>query len=241
MAGLSRNDLDIKEILRPTSKKIKVLEMGKPVSLTVKRNGLGLIKTSFGAFWQYNFSLNDKWEKYSVLFKGGIDDRFQPVLSNNNILLRIDSGCETGQLFQDRTCECRQQLQRMMKRVSKNSEGFIIHIPHQDGRGQGSAFKLATTLLQEYCDLNTYEAAKLVAGRSKIDIRTYSGVVGILKFFGIKKNCGINLFTNNPHKMGVLSENGYITNLVSHKIQPDRYTYKHLKAKQDNMGHLCLV
>ena len=59
---------------------------------------------------------------------------------------------------------------------------MIINVPAQDGRGMGISFKLATLWLQDTLGVDTVESASMIAPGGVIDIRTYSGIIGILKF-----------------------------------------------------------
>ena len=204
----------LKKSMEIAPSRILVNENGKPQYYIVELKGVGRIKTNFGYFWQYDFRIDDDWEKYSVLVKARIDkSTFLPVFKNNEeLVLRTDSGCETGQVFGDLTCECKEQLELAMKNISDEGEGMIVHIPRQDGRGMGLPFKLATLWLQDEFGVNTVEAASLLASGGDIDVRTYSGVICILKFFGISCDCHIKLATNNPQKAKVFIENGYKLN-----------------------------
>ncbi len=117
-----------------------------------------------------------------------------------------------------------------------------MNIPHQDGRGMGISFKLATLWLQDTLGVDTVESASILAPGGVIDVRTYAGVVGILRFFGIPESSIINLASNNPKKAKVFEENGYkIGDFVPIVIEPTEHTQKHLKAKQDKLGHIKLV
>jgi 3,4-dihydroxy 2-butanone 4-phosphate synthase/GTP cyclohydrolase II len=141
---------DVKTALAPLSKSVSIVEGGQQKEVTVTRTGMGILNTDFGAFYQFDFTVSDKWEKYSVLVKAELDAKFNPAFKRkDSVLLRIDSGCETGQLFGDRTCECREQLELAMEDVKNAKEGMIIHIPRQDARGLGLPFKLATLTLQD--------------------------------------------------------------------------------------------
>ncbi|MDD4989687.1 MAG: hypothetical protein PHW31_00005 [Candidatus Pacebacteria bacterium] len=166
-----------------------------------------------------------------------------PVFKDKDkIVLRIDSGCETGQVFGDLTCECREQLHLTLKTIAETGEGMIINIPHQDGRGMGLTFKLATLWMQDVLGVNTVESASLLAPGGVIDIRTYSGVICILKFFGIPETCKINLATNNPKKAEVFAENGFaVMDYIPIVIEPNENTKAHLVAKQEYLGHKNLV
>ena len=232
-----------KRSMIPLGKQVNVVENGQTRFFIVTRQGVGLIITDFGEFHQFDFSVEEQWEKYSVLFCGELDQNLLPVFKNPELLLmRVDSGCETGQVFGDRTCECREQLQLAMKTIAERHEGLIINIPRQDGRGLGLPFKLATLRLQSQLKLNTVEAANAIAPNGVIDVRTYSGVVGILKYFDVPTTMKINLATNNPHKAGVFAENGYtVADYTPVVITPTDLTRGHLEAKQLHLGHIGLV
>lgn len=229
----------IKKSTAPLTQRISVLEDGVPIFYNVTRSGVGIIQTKFGDFWLYDFSINDRWRKYSVLLKGNIDENnLRPVLRKRPLLMRIDSGCETGQLFHDLTCECGEQLEMAMDLVAKNGEGMIINIPRQDGRGMGLPFKLATLWAQKAFQLNTVESASILSQDGIIDRRTYGGVICILKFLGIDSSMPVNLATNNPDKTRIFAENGYrLENTIPVKVQPNKYTRSHLAAKKKYLGH----
>lgn len=140
------------------------------------------------------------------------------------------------------TCECHDQLNLALKTLSEIGEGIIINIPHQDGRGMGLTFKLATLWIQDILGVNTVESASLLAPGGVIDIRTYSGAICILKFFGIPETCKINLATNNPKKAEVFAENGYaVVDYTPIVIEPNEYTKANLRAKQEYLGHKGLI
>jgi 3,4-dihydroxy 2-butanone 4-phosphate synthase/GTP cyclohydrolase II len=234
----------IKRAMQPFSKSINVLENSTLRYFQVERRGIGILNTEYGKFWEYNFAIDDQWQKYSVIVKAGIDtNTLIPVFKDNKrLVLRTDSGCETGQLFKDLTCECRDQLHLAMKTITEQGEGMIISIPSQDGRGMGLTFKLATLWLQDYLKVNTVESAALLAPGGVIDVRTYSGVICILKFFGILETCQISLATNNPKKTKIFYENGYtISECTSVLIKPTNHTKIHLLAKQKHLGHVLNI
>lgn len=234
----------IKRSMYPFSKRIYVLENGVARYYQVERRGIGILNTNYGKFWEYSFAIDDQWQRYSVLVKAEIDTNLLvPIFKDKkHLILRTDSGCETGQLFSDLTCECKDQLYLAMKTIAKKKEGMIISIPNQDGRGMGLTFKLATLWIQDILKLNTVESAALLAPGGVIDVRTYSGVICILKFFGILESCTINLATNNPKKAKIFSENKYsIAEYTPIVIPPNHHTEKHLRAKQKHLGHKNLI
>ena len=235
----------VKHSMEPLQKRIAVVEAGNNRFYAVERRGVGILNTVHGKFWQFNFAIDDQWEKYSVIVKAELDIKtLTPVFNRKDqLVLRTDSGCETGQLFGDLTCECCEQLKLAMQTLVKVGEGMIINIPRQDGRGMGLTFKLATLWIQDVLKVHTVESASLLAPGGVIDVRTYSGVVCILKFFGVPPSCIINLATNNPAKVDVFGENGYAVakDLVPIVVEPTEHTAHHLQAKEKHLNHKGLI
>ncbi len=235
----------IKRAMEPQSKRIPVIENGVRKYYSVERRGVGVLNTQYGKFWEFEFAVDDNWESYSVIVKSEDIDlkSFNPKFKDrDNLVLRIDSGCKTGQVFGDLTCECHEQLDLALKTLAEKGEGIIVNIPKQDGRGMGISFKLATLWLQDALGVDTVESASMLAPGGVIDTRTFAGVIGILEFFDIPKSCVINLASNNPKKASVFEENGYrVGDFVPVVIAPNEYTKRHLKAKQEKLGHIKLV
>lgn len=243
VAEIEREIALAKESMIPKGKQVYVTEASVTRWFIVTRKGVGVLLTNDGYFHHFDFAVEDQWEKYSVIFRGTLDDQLMPVFTKPEMLLiRVDSGCETGQLFCDITCECREQLGLAMKTIADAGEGMIVNIPRQDGRGFGLPFKLATLRLQTLLKMNTVEAAHAIAPNGVIDIRTYAGVIGILKYFNVPTSMKINLATNNPHKAKVFDENGYsVEGYTPVLIPATAHTSHHLYAKQEYMGHIGLV
>ena len=191
----------------------------------------------------FHIQVNDEWRDYYVLYIGLLDQNKMPNLAENNdkeIIVRIDSGCLTGMVFGDRTCDCHEQLLIAIDSAIENGIGFIIHIPSQDGRGMGIDFKLKTLDEQYYNHLNTVESAKKVSHLENIDRRTYHGAVGCLKFLGVKHDMRLNIATNNPEKIKAFKLAGF-TNLNTSRVFATHISdevKKHLSAKQQFLGHL---
>lgn len=232
-----------KDSMIPKGRQIAVTENGATRWFIVTRRGVGLIRTDYGDFYQFDFGIDDNWEKYSVIVNAELNADLMPVFKKPDLLLiRVDSGCETGQMFGDRTCECREQLALALETIGDAGEGMVVNIPRQDGRGLGLPFKLATLTLQTLLKMNTVEAAHAVAPDGVIDMRTYGGVIGVLKFFGIPRAMKINLATNNAHKARVFDENGYsVEGYTPVVIPPTEHTSHHLYAKQEHLGHVGLI
>lgn len=224
----------------PLPKTVMVTEFGEARSRLIERRGVGPIQTAYGRLWEYEFLIGDGWQKYdAVVAARGFDEDLMPVFSQTGpFTMRVDSGCESGQLFGCKTCECREQLELAMKTIAELGEGMIVHIPRQDGRGMGLPFKLATLYLQDTLGVHTVESAGLLAEDGVIDVRTYSGAVAILRFFGVPESRPIRLATNNKDKAKVFGENGYeVADFVPIEIPPNKHNRHHLEAKRMLLGH----
>lgn len=238
----SKEIFDVAERMqRPQTETIPVNDGDQVKDLQVTRMGLGPLDTPKGDIWLFNFHVSDEWQKYSVLVKcSKVNyDTLKPIfLNKEELLIRIDSGCETGQMFLDNTCECREQLHQTMDQIIDHGEGIIVNIPAQDGRGKGLPFKLATLFLQKELKLHTVQSAAFLAGEDDIDVRTYLGVMGIVKYFGIDPaQTKINLATNNPDKMRVFGDNGFDVVNTPVEITPTEHTIEHLAAKKHFLKH----
>lgn len=227
-----------------TQRTIAVREKGKVHPLLVSRLGVGPLEIDgAGVFELFDFDIDDPWRKYSVLVRSDLGENFRPsIFPLGPVLMRVDSGCETGQLFGDRTCECKNQLVEALVRIHEHGSGMVINIPRQDGRGMGLPFKLATLRLQRDLGVDTVESGALLDPNKSRDIRTYAGVVAILKFFGATEDTPLRILTNNPKKLAIFQENGFKdVQPVGIVIEPTEHTERHLKAKQDELGHVGLV
>ncbi|TSC71700.1 MAG: Riboflavin biosynthesis protein RibA [Parcubacteria group bacterium Gr01-1014_38] len=233
----------IRQTMEPFTKRVLVRENGVDRWYAVERRGIGSLNTKSGKFWQFDFVIDDYWEKYSVIVRAQLNAEFMPVFQNKDqLVLRTDSGCETGQVFGDLSCECYEQLHLALKKLNEVGEGMIVHVPRQDGRGMGLPFKLATMWLQDELKLDTVEAASVLAPGGVIDVRTYAGAVCVLKFFDIPTTCKVSLATNNPKKAEVFTENGYTaSDFEPMVVAPTADTLRHLLAKQQHLGHIKLV
>lgn len=230
-----------------------VYERGKTKTLRVVRLGVGpILVTRYDlglsaspteeteTFYLFNFEItDDTWTKYSVVVRGTLDNKLRPtVFEEGLVTIRIDSGCETGQVFHDATCECREQLLKAMGELVREGGGLIVNIPRQDGRGMGLPFKLATLYLQDSLGVDTVESAQLLEPSASRDVRDYAGVVAILRFLGAKSSTTFRVLTNNEKKLAVFQENGFQNLQVRGlAVEPTIHTQRHLAAKRDRLGH----
>jgi len=155
-------------------------------------------------------------------------------LSNGEpCLVRIHSGCFTGDVLGSLRCDCGDQLEKSMEMIAKEGRGIVIYIHHHEGRGIGLVNKMKAYHLQEH-GTDTVDANLMLGFPA--DMRDYSLGAQVLKDLGISK---IRLITNNPAKYAGLS--GYdleITERIPLVIEPTKENRKYLNTKREKMGHI---
>lgn len=242
-ADLERALETVRRAQEPARQVISVREAGAASELLVERRGVGPVATEFGLFWSYDFLVSDQWRNYVVLVRAdSLDREFRPVFKLSRALfVRPDSGCATGQVYLDNTCDCREQLHLALKLIRDEGEGVLISIPAQDGRGMGLGRKLGTLWLQRTLGLHTVDAGLLLADDGVIDIRTYGGAVAVLKSLGVAEGAGLVLAANNPKKLAAFAENGFRVESRAVSVPPTEHTQRHLEAKKRLLGHTGLL
>lgn len=228
-------------------KYIPTIPQQNQIALTTELREYGVLRFSKDKKdigWMYHITVNDEWRHYYVIYIGAVDANYMPLsehYGNETALhIRIDSGCITGMVFGDKSCECKQQLTQALNLIRKKGVGFIVHIPAQDGRGMGIDFKLLTLRKQYMTGFDTVRTARVCAGGTKlIDRRTYHGAITCLKFLGVRESHSLNVVTNNPDKISSFTSNGFLdlreTRVI---VKPTYLTRKHLEAKRRYLGHL---
>lgn len=182
------------------------------------------LPTKFGEFKLVLFEDTVAKDSHLAIVKGYVKDK-------KNVLVRVHSSCETGDIFHSLRCDCGDQLETALKAIEKAGQGVVLYM-HQEGRGIGLTNKLRAYHLQEQ-GMDTVEA-NMALGFPP-DLRDYGIGAQILFELGIKS---INLITNNPQKIVGLEGYGLkISKRVPVEITPTESNKKYLKTKKDKMGH----
>ncbi|MEO1710745.1 MAG: GTP cyclohydrolase II [Pseudomonadota bacterium] len=148
-------------------------------------------------------------------------------------LVRVHSGCVTGDIFHSLKCDCYAQLQLAIERVLEQPLGIILYMPHHEGRGIGLVKKLQAYALQEQ-GLDTVDAN--VAVGAPIDSRDFRLPANILHYLGYPD---IRLMTNNPMKVSKLAEHGInVVDQARSITPPSEHNERYLKTKRDRMDHI---
>jgi GTP cyclohydrolase II/3,4-dihydroxy 2-butanone 4-phosphate synthase/GTP cyclohydrolase II len=147
-------------------------------------------------------------------------------------LVRVHSGCVTGDIFHSLRCDCRAQLDAALKRIAETPNGVLIYLPFHEGRGIG-LFRKIQAYAQQDRGLDTVDA-NLEIG-APIDAREYELAAEILHDLGFEK---IRLMTNNPAKIEALEDAGIeIVDRVPLVVGAGAHNEHYLETKRRRMAH----
>jgi len=157
------------------------------------------------------------------------------VATDEPILVRVHSQCLTGDVFHSLRCDCGEQIEMAMQKISEEGRGVVLYM-RQEGRGIGLHNKIKAYALQEK-GMDTVEA-NLSLG-FKADPRDYGIGAQILADLGVRN---MRLMTNNPKKMSGLESFGLkIAEQLPITTQPNPHNRRYLQTKQKKLGHLLKV
>lgn len=145
-------------------------------------------------------------------------------------LVRIHSSCLTGDVFGSLRCDCHDQLQYSLDKIS--AEGGIIIYLNQEGRDIGLFNKIKAYSLQDQG--HDTVTANHFLGLPE-DNRNYFIAAQILRNLHINH---IRLLTNNPRKVADLHKYG-IEHIKREKIimDPNQHNKYYLETKKMKLNH----
>ncbi len=151
--------------------------------------------------------------------------------AGKDVMVRVHSRCLTGDVFHSARCDCGEQLETALHRISKEGRGILLYL-NQEGRGIGLSNKIRAYALQDQ-GLDTVEANERLG--FKPDQRDYGIGAQILGDLGVKT---MHLLTNNPRKFVGLEGYGLsVTRTVPLEIPASDTNRRYLKAKKEKLGH----
>lgn len=147
-------------------------------------------------------------------------------------VVRVHSGCVTGDIFHSLRCDCHAQLKAALRRITKTPNGVLIYLPYHEGRGIGLFKKIRAYALQDQ-GLDTVDA-NLEQG-APVDARDYELAAEILRDLGFDN---IRLMTNNPEKLEALTSRGIdIVERIPLVIEPSAHNKRYLDTKRRRLSH----
>jgi len=148
-----------------------------------------------------------------------------------DVLVRVHSRCLTGDVFHSARCDCGEQLEKALRRISTEKRGVFLYL-NQEGRGIGLANKIKAYALQDQ-GLDTVEANERLG--FKPDQRDYGIGAQILRDLGVTS---MRLLTNNPRKFVGLEGYGLsVSETVPLEIPASDSTRRYLTTKKVKLGH----
>lgn len=192
----------------------------------IVRQARAHLPTVFGQFEIIIYTSVIDGTDYVAILKGDLAACDAP-------LVRVHSGCVTGDILGSAKCDCGWQLSAALQKIEQEGCGAVIYIPSHEGRGIGLANKIRAYHLQE-CGLDTVEANEALGFAP--DLRDYGLGAQVLVDLGITK---MRLMTNNPTKFAAMSGHGLeVVERVPLEGPSNKYNLRYLLTKRDKMGHL---
>jgi GTP cyclohydrolase II len=147
-------------------------------------------------------------------------------------VVRVHSGCVTGDIFHSLRCDCYQQLQAALKIITEVPYGAIIYVPYHEGRGIGLFKKIQAYAAQDL-GFDTVEANIEVG--APIDSRDYGLTARVLCDLGMQE---IKLLSNNPAKEQALKQLGIrVAERLPLISPPNKFNQRYLETKRARMAH----
>lgn len=171
------------------------------------------------------------------VFKSRYDDQEHVALmcgdvtSEASVLVRLHSECLTGDVFHSKRCDCGEQLQQALHRLSV--EGGVLLYLRQEGRGIGLANKIKAYALQD-TGMDTVEANHALGFGA--DQRDYHLAAQVLLKLGLRD---IRLLTNNPAKVKAMEAAGLrVVAREGLETRPHVDNIRYLDTKRQKLGHV---
>jgi len=125
------------------------------------------------------------------------------------MLVRIQSACRTGEVFEATDCDCRWQLRESVRLITERGEGILIYMADQEGRGVGLFDKIRSFEFTRQ-GLSTFDAFTKLG--LPIDSRDYAPGCAVLHRLGVRS---VDLLTGNDAKVRAASAFGLSVNSVT--------------------------
>lgn len=184
------------------------------------------LPTKYGAFELVGFRLGNGEKLDDIaLIRGDLS-------GDAPAAVRVHSECLTGDVLGSLRCDCGDQLELAMERISVGEAGVLLYM-RQEGRGIGIASKVQAYALQDE-GLDTVDANHHLGFDD--DLRSYDVAAAMLHALGVQS---VELHTNNPRKVTGLQAAGIeVVRRVPLEIEAREENEHYLATKRDRSGHL---
>src|SRR2546423_1771138 len=195
-----------------------------PHHICVRVVAVANLPSRFGRFRIVAFWNNRDAKEHVALVHGD-------VLGSENLATRLHSECLTGDVMGSLRCDCRDQLEVALRRLSSMERGLLLYL-RQEGRGIGLRNKVRAYALQDR-GLDTVEGNRALGVRD--GERDYQVAAHMLASLNAES---IALMTNNPDKIAQLQRYGVkIARRIPHVIPPNEFNRDYLLTKAVRSGH----
>lgn len=191
------------------------------------------LETIYGEFKLITFQ--------DIITKGYILALFYGSLDAEELYTRIHSSCVTSETLGSMDCDCVQQLDGALKKITQSGNGILFYLM-QEGRGVGYVAKSRDCMnvqhgLEKNSGLDTFGAYKLLGLKS--DYRDYRNVKDILHIFRLEHKKFV-LLTNNPDKIRSFDELQLsLARVEAIEFEPNPFNANYLRSKE-KIGHLLV-
>jgi len=157
------------------------------------------------------------------------------ISGDEPLLARVHSECLTGDVFGSERCDCGDQLDEALRRISREGRGILLYM-RQEGRGRGLLNKLKAYHLQDN-GMDTVEANEALGFPA--DLRDYGIGAEILADLGATK---LKLMTNNPKKIsGIFGFGLKVVERIPIEIDQNKNNQFYLSTKKSKLGHMLNI
>lgn len=192
--------------------------------ICVRVEAVAELPTRFGRFKIVAFWNNRDGKDHVALVHGD-------VMGAEEVPTRLHSECLTGDVMGSLRCDCRDQLQVALMKLSAMERGLVLYM-RQEGRGIGLVNKVRAYALQDK-GLDTVDANLALGFRD--DERDYAVAAHMLASLNVGS---IRLMTNNPSKVRQLEALGTkVAGRIPHVIPATEYNRFYLETKAARSGH----